>query len=140
MSSYQFTPQALGDLLDIWNFIGQDNPTVADRVDEAIFGACNFLADSPLAGRIRKELTLLPVRFWVVQPYSNYLIVYDPENKPLRIIRILHGARDLPSILPSVNSPAGVADVTPRISDAASVFSLLEDAGCACCRQIIPPV
>ncbi len=28
-----------------------------------------------------------------------YLIVYDPENKPLQIIRILHGARDLPSVL-----------------------------------------
>ena len=30
MSSYRFTPQALGDLLDIWNFIAQDNPTAAD--------------------------------------------------------------------------------------------------------------
>jgi plasmid stabilization system protein ParE len=100
MSSYQFTPQALGDLLDIWSFIAQDNLTAADRVAEAILGACDFLADSPLAGRIRKELTPLPVRFWVVQPYSNYLIVYDPEKKPLQIIRILHGARDLPSLLP----------------------------------------
>jgi len=100
MSSYQFTPQALSDLLDIWSFIAQDNPTAADRVSEAIFGACAFLADSPLAGRIRKELTPLPVRFWVVQPYSNYLIVYGPEKKPLQIIRILHGARNLPSLLP----------------------------------------
>jgi toxin ParE1/3/4 len=100
MSSYQFTPQALGDLVDIWKFKAQDNPTATARVEEAIFGACNFLADSPLAGRIRKGLTPLPVRFWVVQPYSNYLIVYDPENRPLRIIRILHGARDLPSLLP----------------------------------------
>jgi len=99
MSSYQFTPQALGDLLDIWSFIAQANPTAADRVEGAIFGACNFLADSPLAGRIRKELTALPVRFWVVQPYSNYLIVYDPERKPLQIIRILNGSRDLPSLL-----------------------------------------
>jgi plasmid stabilization system protein ParE len=73
---------------------------MADRVADAIFVACDFLADSPLGGRIRKELTPLPVRFWVVQPYSNYLIVYDPENRPLRIIRILHGARDLPSLLP----------------------------------------
>ena len=47
-----------------------------------------------------EDLTPLPVRFWVVQPYSNYLIVYDPEKKPLQIIRILHGARDLPSLLP----------------------------------------
>jgi plasmid stabilization system protein ParE len=45
MSSYLFTPQALGDLLDIWSFIAQDNPVAADRVEEAIFGACDFLAD-----------------------------------------------------------------------------------------------
>ncbi len=100
MSRYQFTPQAVADLFDIWSFIAQDNPTAADRVEEAVFRACDFLAESPLAGRIRKDLTSLPVRFWVVQPYSSYLIVYDPEKKPLRIIRILHGARDLPSILP----------------------------------------
>ena len=100
MSSYRFTPQALSDLLDIWSFIAQDNPAAADQVADAVFGACDFLADSPFAGRIRKELTPLPVRFWVVQPYSNYLIVYDPEKKPLQIIRVLHSARDLPSLLP----------------------------------------
>ncbi len=100
MSKYQFTPLALADLFDIWSFIAQDNAAAADRVEEAVYRACDFLADSPLAGRIRKELTPLPVRFWVVQPYLNYLIVYDPEKKPLQIIRILHSARDLPSVLP----------------------------------------
>jgi plasmid stabilization system protein ParE len=64
-----------------------------------VFRACDLLADSPFAGRARKDLTPLPVRFWVVHPYSKYLIVYDPEKKPLQIIRVLHGARDLPSVL-----------------------------------------
>jgi plasmid stabilization system protein ParE len=31
--------------------------------------------------------------------FDLYLIVYDPEKKPLQIIRILDGARDLPSVL-----------------------------------------
>jgi antitoxin ParD1/3/4 len=100
MSKYQFTPQAVADLFEVWSFIAQDNPTAADRVEEAVYRACDFLADSPLVGRIRKELTPLPVRFWVVQPYLNYIIVYDPEKKPLQIIRIFHSARDLPSVLP----------------------------------------
>jgi plasmid stabilization system protein ParE len=99
MNKYQFTPQAVTDLFEIWSFIAQDNPVAADRVEEAVYRACDFLADSPLVGRIRKELTPLPVRFWLVQPYSNYLIVYDPEKKPLRIIRILNSTRDLPSVL-----------------------------------------
>ncbi|SRR6266852_1882438 len=100
MSGYQFTPQAVADLFDIWSFIAQDNPVAADQVEDAVFRACDFLADSPLAGRMRKELTPLPVCFWVLQAYPNYLIVYDPEKKTLQIIRILHGARDLPSLLP----------------------------------------
>ncbi len=99
MEKYQLTPQAVSDLFEIWNFINQDNPEAADRVEEAVFRACDLLAGSPLAGRVREDLTPLPLRFWVVQPYSNYLIVYDPEKKPLQIIRILHGARDLPAIL-----------------------------------------
>lgn len=100
MSSYQLTPQALSDLLDIWRFIAQDNPAAAERVGETILDACDFLADAAFAGRIRKELTPLPVRFWVVQPHSNYLMVYDAEKKPLQVIRILHSAQDLPSLLP----------------------------------------
>ena len=99
MSAYQFTPQASDDFLDIWSFIARDNPEAADRVEAAIFRACDLLAGSPLAGRRQKDLTSLPIRFWVVHPYSNYLIVYDSEKKPLQIIRILHGARDLPSLL-----------------------------------------
>jgi plasmid stabilization system protein ParE len=71
MSRYQFTPLAGKDLLDIWSFIAQDNPEAADRVEAAIFRSCDFLADSPLAGRMRKDLTSMPLRFWVVSPYSN---------------------------------------------------------------------
>lgn len=100
MSQYQFTPQALDDLFDIWSYIAQDSPAAADRVEEAIYQACELLAKSPLAGTVRKDLTSLPVRFWVVPPFPNYFLVYDPEAKPLQIIRILHGARNIPSILP----------------------------------------
>ena len=99
MSGYQFTPQASEDLLHIWSFIARDNPEAADRVEAAVYRACDLLADSPLAGRMRKDVTSLPLRFWLVHPYSNYLIVYDPEKQPLQIIRILHGARDLAGVL-----------------------------------------
>lgn len=99
MEKYEITPEAVGHLFDIWNFIAQDNTEAADRVEAAVFRACEFLAGTPLAGRTRRDLTSLAVRFWVVQPYSNYLIVYDPARKPLQIIRILHAARDIPSAL-----------------------------------------
>lgn len=99
MERYQLTPQAVSDLFEIWNYIAQDNPAAADRVQEAVFRACDLLAETPLAGHVRTDLTPLPLRFWIVRPYLKYLIVYDPQKKPLQIVRILHGARDLSSVL-----------------------------------------
>jgi plasmid stabilization system protein ParE len=40
-------------------------------------------------------LTSLPVRIWIIPRYPNYVVVYDPAAKPLRIIRLLHGAREI---------------------------------------------
>lgn len=100
MTRYRFTPQALTDLFDIWSYIAQDNLEAADRVEAAIYNACEFLADSPLAGTVRKDLTSLPVRFWLVPPFPNYFIVYNPVSKPMEVIRILHRARDIRSMMP----------------------------------------
>jgi len=72
MSSYQFTPQAVDDLFEIWSYIASDDVDAANRVEEGICTACAFLADTPLAGRIREDLTALPVRFWLVQPYRSH--------------------------------------------------------------------
>jgi len=57
MSEYQFTPEALQDLLDIWNFIAADNIEAADRVEAAIFQACGLLGKSPSVGMTRRDLT-----------------------------------------------------------------------------------
>jgi plasmid stabilization system protein ParE len=100
MTRYRFTPQALNDLFDIWSYIAQDSPEAADRVEEAIYDACELLARSPLAGTVRKDLTSLPLRFWLAPQFPNYFIVYDPEAKPLEVIRILHRARNIRSIIP----------------------------------------
>ncbi|HKW65231.1 MAG TPA: type II toxin-antitoxin system RelE/ParE family toxin [Candidatus Acidoferrum sp.] len=100
MTHYQFTPQALDDLFEIWSYIAEDNAAAADYVEEAIYDACEFLARSPLAGRVRKDLTAHPVRFWLVPPFPNYFIVYDPGAKPLEVIRILHRARNIRLMIP----------------------------------------
>jgi plasmid stabilization system protein ParE len=99
MSRYQFTPQAVDDLFEIWSYIARDSVGAANRVEVAVHNACAFLADGPLRGRTREEITPLPLRFWTVQAFPNYIIVYDPQSDPLQIIRILHGSRDLLAIL-----------------------------------------
>lgn len=99
MSRYQFTPQAEDDLFAIWSFIARDSIESADRVESEILRSCDWLAESPFAGQIRSDLTERAVRFWVVPRYSNYLIVYHPSTKPLQIIRIIHGRRNMPNVL-----------------------------------------
>jgi plasmid stabilization system protein ParE len=96
MSSYLLTPQAEDDLFAVWSFIAQDSIEAADRVETQIYAACGFLASAPQAGHVRHDLTARQVRFWTVPRFPNYVIVYDPASSPIRIIRILHGALDIP--------------------------------------------
>jgi plasmid stabilization system protein ParE len=99
MSRYQFTPQAVDDLFEIWSYIARDSPQAANRVEAAVYDACAFLAEGPFRGRNREEITPLRLRFWTVQAFPNYIIVYDPQSDPVQIIRVLHGSRDVLAIL-----------------------------------------
>jgi len=100
-NSYLFTPRALDDLDTIWNHIAQNSEDAATRVESAIFEACEGLARHPLLGARRMEVTSLPVRFWVVTRYPNFIIVYRPETRPLQVISVLHGKRDIKALLES---------------------------------------
>ena len=104
-SSYLFTTRALNDLDDIWSYIAADNMNAANRVEMAILSSCKALAEHPQAGSKRIEITTLPVRFWAVPRYPNFIVVYRPETKPLQVIAILHGKRDIGSVLRSPEGP-----------------------------------
>lgn len=54
------------------------------------------LAGMPEMGHVREDLAQASLRFW---PVYSYLIVYLPESRPLQILRVLHGARDVRSLL-----------------------------------------
>lgn len=76
-------------------YIAADNEPAAIRVESAITNACSLLMRSPSIGSKRSEITSLPVRFWVVTRYPNYVIVYRPDTDPLEIVTILHAKRNL---------------------------------------------
>ncbi|MBS1831823.1 MAG: type II toxin-antitoxin system RelE/ParE family toxin [Acidobacteria bacterium] len=80
----------------------QSSPAVARRVLRNIHAACRLIASDPGIGHVREDLTDKPVKFWRV--YS-YLLVYDPASTPLRVIRLLHGARDVEHLLESTAGP-----------------------------------
>jgi plasmid stabilization system protein ParE len=96
---FQLTPQATEDLDAIWWTIAEDNRDAAERVETEIIAACRRLAKHPRMGTKRQDVTMLPVRFWTITKFPNYVIVYRPETVPLQIVAILHGKRDLKEVL-----------------------------------------
>jgi plasmid stabilization system protein ParE len=94
---YVLAPEAALDLVQIWRYIKKESGVeMADRVETVIREKMAFLAQMPGAGHQRKNLTDHDVRFFLV--YS-YLIVYRPYTKPLQIVSVLHGRRDVERIL-----------------------------------------
>jgi len=64
-------------------------------VEMEIVATCRRLAKHSLMGTKRQDITPLPVRFWTVAKFPNYVIVYRAETTPLEVIAVLHGKRDL---------------------------------------------
>jgi plasmid stabilization system protein ParE len=97
MNRYILSPEAAGDLFDIWDYIeSQSRAEIADRVVSEIRARIEFLSGSPSVGHRRKDLSHHDLRFFA--SYS-YLIVYRPNTNPLQIVSILHGRRDVEQIL-----------------------------------------
>jgi plasmid stabilization system protein ParE len=92
MNGYELSPEAQNDLQEIWIHIAQDNPAAADKLEEDIYEACELLAKNPHLGHKRPDLTNELVLFWPVR--GQYLVISRAETEPLKIVRLLHGARD----------------------------------------------
>jgi plasmid stabilization system protein ParE len=99
MSNYALTPLAKADIFDIWSYIATDSEDAANRVEQAIYEACEFLAEAPLRGHSRSDLTARPVRFWTLTRYPNYAIVYRPNTVPVQVLAVLHGRRNIRQVL-----------------------------------------
>ncbi|MBI3895403.1 MAG: type II toxin-antitoxin system RelE/ParE family toxin [Acidobacteria bacterium] len=94
MSRVVLAARAEEDLFDIAVYIAQDNPEAAARFIEKIEQICALLAASPEIGRLRSELAE-DVRSF---PVERYVIFYLPVKGGIEVLRVLHGARDIPSI------------------------------------------
>jgi toxin ParE1/3/4 len=95
MPSVVVRPQALADLAEIWAYIAQDSLKQADNFTDRVDRLFRALAKQPDMGRARPEL-LANLRSI---PLGNYVIFYFPRKNRVEIVRVLHGSRDLDSLL-----------------------------------------
>jgi hypothetical protein len=73
---------------------------------------------------MRKDLTSLAVRFWLLPRFPSYFIVYAPAAKPPEVIRILHRARNISSIVPQAREKQITRSAKP--SGAQTLLGLIE--------------
>jgi toxin ParE1/3/4 len=74
------------------DYIAEDNPSAAARIDEAIEHQTDMLAQHPLMGR---EGRVKGTRELVISR-SPFIAVYRVKGKRIEILRILHGAQQWP--------------------------------------------
>ena len=97
MSRYVLSKEAQADLRDIRDYIAKDSLRAAQRVLSEFTEAFRGLSQMPRKGHVREDLTARKdVRFW---PVYSYLVIYRPDKKPLEIVAILHGMRDVKRVL-----------------------------------------
>lgn len=88
-----WTPEALQDRTDIWDYIAADNPRAAARMDELFSDAAARLADHPKLGRPGK---IQGTRELI--PHESYRLVYEIGSESVWMLALVHTARQWPSV------------------------------------------
>jgi plasmid stabilization system protein ParE len=96
VSGYVLSADADLDLDAIWDYIAADNVDAADRWIDKLFDAFEALGQTPGMGHRREDLTRYSVLFW---PVGAYLIIYRAERRPIEIVAVTQGSRDVPAFL-----------------------------------------
>jgi toxin ParE1/3/4 len=94
MSRVQFTVQAGRDLEEIEEFISLDNPDAAARLLLSIHEKCVLVSRQPQMGRRHFDFSPDLRGF----PVGNYLVFYRPAEDGIEVIRVIHGARNIPEL------------------------------------------
>jgi toxin ParE1/3/4 len=100
MHPSQFSPEAWDDMRAIVAYIATDNPDVAARFVPALEATYAQLVALPGMGSVRNfvQADLQGVRILPVTDFEHYLIFYIPAGRSVKVIRILHAARDFPKL------------------------------------------
>jgi toxin ParE1/3/4 len=95
-------PRAIADIERCATYLEENaNPDVASRFRSAIMQAIDQIKFMPGSGSPRqvRNPRLSGLRMYIVPGFRNYLLFYlTPQGGP-EIIRLLHGAQDVNSIL-----------------------------------------
>ncbi|MBM3540962.1 MAG: type II toxin-antitoxin system RelE/ParE family toxin [Alphaproteobacteria bacterium] len=98
MTAAVLSPQARRDVLEAVHWIAADNPAAARAFRDALRTLAADIGRYPESGVLRSELAPAPYRFALLAGFP-YIAVYNATRSPPLILRVLHGARDMPDVL-----------------------------------------
>jgi len=87
---FRFSVADERDVEEIGDSIARDNPARAVTFIEALTERCHLLIEQPAAAPLRPEFGN-GVR---MIPFGRYLVFYSFDADELKIIRVIHGARN----------------------------------------------
>ncbi len=88
-----WTPEALQDRAEIWDYIAADNPQAAARMDELFSDAAARLAEHPNLGKPGQ----VPGTRELI-PHESYRLVYEIERKTVWILALVHTSKQWPPV------------------------------------------
>ena len=89
---FALTPEAKSDLKEILLDIAEDSPATAERLRTEFYEGLQALGRSPGIGHFHDELLNRKYRF---RNFYSYVVVYVWDARPIQVISVVHGARDL---------------------------------------------
>lgn len=96
----RFSKRAKADLRSIVDTISEQNPSAARRFGQLLWDRASSLGDHPQSGA--PILGHSTARRLVVKPY---IIVYRSDQAFVQILRILHGRRDINTLMLRMSQP-----------------------------------
>lgn len=100
MSELRYSPEALTDLDEIWEYIVSDlaNPDAAQNTVDSILNAADRLRDYPESGALLASVADIVSDYRFV-PVGNYLLFYRARPCEVFIDRILYARRNYLRVL-----------------------------------------
>jgi addiction module RelE/StbE family toxin len=88
-----WTENAIGHLVNIYEYIAINSPTYGKRMVDRITRRSEQIAEQPLSGRKVPEYDAEDIRELIEKPYR---IVYRIKQDQIDVVAVIHGARIFP--------------------------------------------
>jgi toxin ParE1/3/4 len=91
------------ELVNLSGYLADESETIAQSFLDACDETFRFLASNPHAGAVRRfhNRNLSNVRMWRVRNFEKYLIFYIVTETAIKVLHVIHSARDYDRIFES---------------------------------------